>query len=155
VGLGALALAFVFAACGDDPPLLVEPQSTESPEVVEPTYPGPSETPVVTPEPEPTEVGESEGPVVSGQDSPEAAAQGLYASWSIDDSAGATAFATAPAIEDLFATEFSGDLEFIGCEEQGLKFGCFYYYEGGGLNLIVRDSDAGGYLVTRAFFVAD
>ncbi len=166
----ALALPLVavllMTGCGGDDDLLVEPQATNSPEVAEPTYvspapgtptvptptaPAPSITPT-TPAPDPSEF---EGPVVSGAPTPEAAAKGFHDRWVAGDSEGAIAFATVPAINQLFAYPSGNPLEYMGCEEEGSKFRCFYYYEGGGLNMVVRDSDAGGWLVTRAFFVVD
>lgn len=162
-GLPALLLMLVAlaGACdGGDGPLLIEPQATDSPEVVEPTYVTPPATPqasgtVPAPSlPSPTEVGEGEGPVVVGEETPERAARGLYGAWVAGSRDEAILYATQPAIDQLFRTS-ANQLRFGGCREEGLGFRCSYYYEGGGLDLIVRDSAAGGYLVTRASFVAD
>lgn len=122
------------AACGDDGD---PPAASKSPKV-----PATSTAPSVAPSP------------AAGAGSPEDAALGLYQAWLDGDPDAAAASATAQAVNELFAHPAS-EIDFNSCARTGSKHTCFFYYEGGGLNMVVEGSTTTGYLVTKAFFVAD
>jgi hypothetical protein len=112
-----------------------------------------SNSPVVTPSPEPS----AQPSVVdsaTGAASPKKAALGLHDAWNEDDRAAALDSATQAAINKLFAHNAS-KLKFSGCSPKHGRFICFFYYEGGGLDMIVKGTRSTGYLVTRTYFVAD
>jgi hypothetical protein len=140
--LGALAVIAMtlVSACGggDD----AGPRTTKTPQT--------QSTPADTPLPEASSPASTE----AGAATPEAAARGLYDAWLADDPDAAAATATQQAIDQLFAHP-GNEIDFTGCEPTGATYTCFFYYEGGGLDMIVEGSAASGYLVTRAFFVAD
>lgn len=135
------------AACGDDDPIVQAPVTTlvETPIVIQ--------TPTVAPTlPAPTVSGSA--PAILGAPSPEAAARRLYGYWLAEDPLGARAVASQEAIDQLFNSPPS-EIEFTGCEPDAVTFVCFFYYEGGGLNIIVEPAAPNGYAATRAFFIAD
>jgi hypothetical protein len=90
----------------------------------------------------------------AGATSPDEAALGLYQAWLDGDTNTAAGFATPQAINELFAHPGS-EIQFNSCSQTGSKYRCFFYYEGGGLNMNVEGSVTTGYLVTKAFFIAD
>ena len=89
-----------------------------------------------------------------GKATPEEAAQAFYADWGELDRRSASEYATQDAIDEAFGQQ-RAQAEFIDCTEERNHFGCFYYYEGGGLGIIVVDSDAYGYIVTDIRYVVD
>lgn len=89
-----------------------------------------------------------------GATTADAAALGLYNAWLDGDTGAAAAFATPQAINELFAHP-GNEIQFNSCSRTGTKYRCFFYYEGGGLNMDVEGSVTSGFLVTKAFFVAD
>lgn len=89
-----------------------------------------------------------------GATTPDEAALGLYRSWLDDDASTASQFATPQAVNELFAHP-SSRIQFNSCSPSGAKYRCFFYYEGGGLNMNVEGSATSGYQVTKAFFIAD
>jgi hypothetical protein len=128
------------AACGEEEePPRAKPAKTMTP--------APELDAITTPPP--TFVPESPGAAT-----PDDAARTLHDNWVAGDSAAALDSATQQAVNELFAHP-GNPLEFTGCIREGVKHTCFFYYEGGGLNMIVNGSPAEGYLVTKAFFVAD
>jgi hypothetical protein len=129
-------VAAVGAACGDDA-APVEPGATS---------PAPTALPSVATEAPPSEP--------AGATSPDDAALGLYNAWLEGDADAAVAFATPQAIAELFAHP-GNEIQFNSCSQTGSKYRCFFYYEGGGLNMNVEGSVTTGYLVTKAFFIAD
>ncbi|MEA2498510.1 MAG: hypothetical protein QOH26_915 [Actinomycetota bacterium] len=146
---GMILLAALLAlgvSCGDDDPIVQAPTTiVETPVVIT--------TPTVTPSlPAPTPSGS--GPAILGAPSPEVAARRLYGYWLAEDPLGARAVAEQDAIDQLFNSPPS-EIEFTGCEPDGVRFVCFFYYEGGGLNIIVDPAPPNGYVATRAFFIAD
>ena len=141
------AVLLLGAACGDDgvEPIVTPSTVVETPIVVDtptatPSLPGPTASPT--------------GPALLGAPSPEVAARRLYGYWLAEDPLGARAVAQQDAIDQLFNSPPS-EIEFTGCEPDGVKFVCFFYYEGGGLNIIVEPASPNGYAATRAFFIAD
>ena len=66
----------------------------------------------------------------------------------------ASGYATQAAIDEAFAQQ-RADASFTGCTEEGDHFVCFFYYEGGGLNMTVVDSDAYGFIVIDIKYIAD
>jgi len=86
---------------------------------------------------------------------PEDAAQGLFNAWKTKDRTTAAQFATSEAITSLYSEGGPEGLQFQGCEKQGAGYLCGYYYEGGGLMMVVEGNDAGGYRVTGTSFIAD
>jgi hypothetical protein len=138
--LAAIALV-VFGACGDDDaPLLGKPAKTLSP--------APTLDAITSP---PPALGSPSPP---GAPTPDEAARTLHDHWVDGDAEAALDTATQQAVAELFAHPGS-DLDFQGCIREGSQHTCFFYYEGGGLNMIVRGNPAEGYLVTKTFFVAD
>jgi hypothetical protein len=91
---------------------------------------------------------------VPGAPTPDEAALTLHEHWVAGDGEAATETATQQAVNELFAHP-GNPLDFTGCIREGSKHTCFFYYEGGGLNMVVGGNPADGYLVTKAFFVAD
>lgn len=137
----ALGIVVALGACGDDDPApRAKPAKTFTPA---PTLDG-----ITTPPP--TVVAPS--PV--GAPTPDEAARTLHDHWVAGDPAAALDTATQQAVNELFAHP-GNPLDFQGCIREGAQHTCFFYYEGGGLNMIVRGDPAEGYLVTKAFFVAD
>jgi hypothetical protein len=92
--------------------------------------------------------------VVAGASTPDDAALGLYNAWLDGDRDVAATYATPDPIEELFAQRPS-EIQFNSCSPAGSKYRCFFYYEGGGLNMNVEGSSTAGFLVTKAFFIAD
>jgi hypothetical protein len=86
---------------------------------------------------------------------PEDAAQGLFNAWKTKDRTTAAKFATSEAITSLYSEGGPEGLEFQGCDEQGEGYLCGYYYEGGGLIMVVEGNDSNGYKVTSTSFIAD
>jgi hypothetical protein len=43
----------------------------------------------------------------------------------------------------------------MGCNNRDAGFDCFYYYEGGGLNMRVEGGASAGYRVKSIYFIAD
>lgn len=133
----ALIVAGALVACGDDDPApRAKPAKSPAPTLDAITMP-----PSVAPEP-------------SGAPSPDDAAIALHDHWVNGDSDAALETATQQAVNELFAHP-GGALDFEGCIREGPKHTCLFYYEGGGLNMIVHGNPADGYLVTKAFFIAD
>lgn len=128
------------SACGDDDPT---PPRAKPPKTV---VPAPSIDAITTPPP-------SVAPP-AGATSPDEAALTMHEHWVEGDSTGALETATQQAVNELFAHP-GNPLDFQGCIREGSQHTCFFYYEGGGLNMIVKGDPADGYLVTKAFFVAD
>ena len=85
---------------------------------------------------------------------PDEAALGFYDAWLDGDATAAATFATPQAVNELFAHQAS-EIQFNSCSSAGSKYRCFFYYEGGGLNMNVEGSSTTGFLVTKAFFIAD
>jgi hypothetical protein len=125
------------AACGED-----EPRATPKP--AKSLSPAPTLDAIPTPTP----------PSATGAASPDDAALTLHDHWVNADAAAALETATQQAVNELFAHP-GNPLDFQGCIREGTRHTCFFYYEGGGLNMIVTGGPAEGYLVTKAFFVAD
>ena len=146
----ALVLASValLVACGDDgeappraaPTVTVTTTVTPAP-VVE--TPEPTETPPATPS----------DTSLAGLSSPELAAQRLYDDWHAQDREFASTYTAPAAVEVLFAQP-PGPMEFVGCEPIAGAYDCFYYYEGGGLNIEVVEGEE-GYSVQSVLFIAD
>ncbi len=87
---------------------------------------------------------------------PEVAARGLYEAWKAGDRAKALKSASQAAVNRLFAQPWtSSDLQFMGCNNRDAGFDCFYYYEGGGLNLRVEGGASAGYRVESVEFIVD
>ena len=86
---------------------------------------------------------------------PEDAAQGLFNAWKTKDRVVAAKFATNEAITSLYSEGGPEGLQFQGCDKQGEGYLCGYYYEGGGLIMVVEGNDSDGYKVTGTSFVAD
>jgi hypothetical protein len=138
----ALIAVLAAGACGDDEsPQAAKLPKTGSPEQTLSAITDPPLTPAFTQTP-PTAL------------TPDDAARTLHDHWVAGDSTAALETATQKAVNELFAHP-GGALDFQGCIRKGSKHTCFFYYEGGGLNMIVRGSRAEGYLVSKAFFVAD
>jgi hypothetical protein len=134
-----IGIVITLGACGDDEPtgLGAKPSKTVSPAPTEDAI----LTPAVTPSP-------------AGAPTPDEAARTLHDHWVDGDSLAALDTATQQAVNELFAHP-GNPLEFQGCIREGNRHTCFFYYEGGGLNMIVNGNPAEGYLVTESFFVAD
>lgn len=141
-GIAALILLATTVACGNQeevPPRAKPAKTTLSPA---PTLDAITTPPGTIP------------PSPPGAPTPDEAARTLHDHWVAGDSVAALDTATQRAVNELFA--HPGDpLDFQGCIREGTQHTCFFYYEGGGLNMIVRGNPADGYLVTKAFFVAD
>jgi uncharacterized membrane protein len=152
--IAAVALVLLLGACGggdDEPAAEATPTPTLVATTAPPaTTPPPSEAPA-TPPPASEEPGA--GPT-NGKATPEEAAQAFVADWAELDRLSASGYATQAAIDEAFSGQ-PPQAEFMGCIEDGMRFLCGYYYEGGALNVVVRDSDAYGHIVTRIFYVAD
>jgi hypothetical protein len=140
----AVAAAFfavvVFGACGEEesPPRAKPAKTVSTPPELDAVTSAPPATPSKLP----------------GAATPDDAALTLHDHWVAGDASAAAETATKRAVAELFAHQ-GNPLEFMGCIREGSKHTCFFYYEGGGLNMIVEGDPAGGYLVTKAFFVAD
>jgi hypothetical protein len=132
------AVALLVVACGGDDPKKAAPQTAPSPVA--------SAIPTTVSSAPPTEI--------PGASSPDEAALGFYGAWLEGDTAGAGVFATPQAVNELFAHQAS-EIQFNSCSRAGSKYRCFFYYEGGGLNMNVEGNPTSGYLVTKAFFIAD
>jgi hypothetical protein len=139
--LGAVALLASTGACADDD----EQGPRAKPAKTSPA--APTIDAVTTPPPT-----VPSGP--PGATTPDQAARTLHDHWVAGDSSAALETATQQAINELFAHP-GNPLDFQGCIREGTEHTCFFYYEGGGLNMIVQGSPAEGYVVTKAFFVAD
>lgn len=115
----------------------------------------PAATPQATPQTAPTgtDVGRS-----LKASKPEDAAAGLFNAWKAKDRAAASKYASDIAVKTLFDEGSAEGLEFQGCnkdEDGGDFYNCAYTYEGGAVFMQVTGSDAEGYKVTGAGFVAD
>ena len=86
---------------------------------------------------------------------PDDAAQGLFEAWKTKDRTAAAKFATNEAVTSLYSEGGPEGLQFQGCEKQGEGYLCGYYYEGGGLIMVVEGNDSNGYKVTSTSFIAD
>lgn len=86
---------------------------------------------------------------------PEDAAEGLFNAWKTKDRTAAARFATNEAITSLYSEGGPEGLSFQGCDKQGDGYLCGYYYEGGGLMMVVEGSATDGYKVTSTSFIAD
>jgi hypothetical protein len=146
--VGAALLLGLGACGGDDEPAA---EATPSPTPVATTAPPASEAPPASSAPASEEP--HAGPT-AGKETPQEAAQAFYADWGELDRASASGYATRAAIDEAFGQQ-RAQAEFMDCLEEADHFVCFYYYEGGGLNIIVRDSDAYGFVVTDVFYIAD
>ncbi|HEY7873563.1 MAG TPA: hypothetical protein VIG64_00420 [Actinomycetota bacterium] len=142
IATALIALALLAGACGDDE---AEPQA-KGPKS---NTPAPVEDALTTAAP-PSPV----APSPAGASTPDDAAITLHDHWVAGDATGALETATQQAVNELFAHP-GNPLQFSGCIREGVKHTCFFYYEGGGLNMIVTGGPAEGYLVTKTFFVAD
>ncbi len=105
----------------------------------------------VEPAKSPTETANSQSKVSK----PEEAAEGLFNAWKTKDRTAAAKFATSDAITTLYSEGGPEGLSFQGCDKQGEGYLCGYYYEGGGLIMVVEGSSADGYKVTSTSFIAD
>ena len=132
-----VVVALFSAACGEDDP---------APPVTTPPTPVASEAPSQTATPPAS--------APAGPTTVDAAALGLYNAWLDGDSEAAAAFATPQAINELFAHPGS-EVQFNSCSQVGSKYRCFFYYEGGGLNMDVEGNATSGFRVIKAFFIAD
>jgi hypothetical protein len=87
---------------------------------------------------------------------PEAAAEGLFDAWADKDRTAAAKFASEAAVAKLFRDGGGPEgMEFQGCEKESGGYTCGYYYEGGGLIMHVKGSEAAGYKVDSVEFIAD
>jgi hypothetical protein len=86
---------------------------------------------------------------------PEDAAQGLFDAWKSRNREAAAKFATDAAITMLYMEGDHVGLLFQGCEKQRGDYNCSYYYEGGGLIMLVRGNALDGYKVEETSFIAD
>lgn len=148
------ALLIALAACGGDDEPLAEASATPAPPAT--TAPPATEAPPASeapPETPPPASQEPQGPR-NGKNTPEEAAQAFVADWAELDRAEASGYATQAAIDEAFSGQ-PPQAEFMGCFEEEQRFLCGYYYEGGALNVVVRDSDAYGHIVTDIFYIAD
>ena len=97
--------------------------------------------------------------VAAGATTAEAAAKGLVDRWSIDDKAGAAAFATPEVIAELFKNSGKGNTwMFQGCDGVAGGAGCSFSYEGGGVTMHVRDNgvvNGTGFTVDSISYTAD
>ena len=148
--LVAAVLPLALAACGgdDEPAAEATPTpvaTTEAPASEPPASEAPASPPPASEEPQ--------GPR-NGKPTPEEAAQAFVVDWGELDRREASRYATRAAIDEAFAGQ-PPQAEFMGCFEETDHFLCGYYYEGGALNIVVRDSDAYGHIVTDIFYVAD
>ena len=154
----AASLLFALAACGgddEDPSAAATP--TPQPEVTTAapeSQPPPSEAPSQAPPSQAPASSEPNPGPTAGKATPEEAAQAFYAAWGELDRRAASGFATQAAIDEAFSGQ-RAQADFVGCEEEGDHFACFFYYEGGGLGMTVVDTDAYGYIVTDINYVAD
>ena len=151
-----LGVVLVLGACGGDDQTSTSASPTPSEAATESdTEEAPDEEEGTDEEASGSE--DEEGATQQGQESPAAAAQGLFDAWQQGDRDLAAQFATQGAIAELFTHEPSAMQFMPPCHELEDEpgTGCFFYYEGGGLNMVVGDSDVSGYFVTRTFFVAD
>ena len=139
--IGAVAVLTFAGACGDDD----EPAARGTRATT--LSPTPTLDAITTPPP-------TIPPEPAGAATPDEAALTLHDHWVAGDATAALDTATQQAVNELFAHP-GNPLDFQGCIREGAKHTCFFYYEGGGLNMIVRGNPADGYLVTKAFFVAD
>jgi hypothetical protein len=136
-----MVVVIAFGACGDDEARpRAEPQTSATPEA----SPAPTLDAITTPPPAQP----------SGASTPDDAALTLHDHWVAGDSSAALETATQQAVNELFAHP-GNPLDFQGCIREGSRHTCFFYYEGGGLNMIVMGDPATGYLVSKTFFVAD
>ena len=88
--------------------------------------------------------------------SPETTAKGLLSAYKSCNRTAALKFASPAAVRKLFknCTTEGVKVDFMGCEKQGKAYSCFYYYEGGGINLrVVKYGN--GYRVVSVGYVAD
>lgn len=150
----ASALLLALGACGGDDD---EPTAAATPTpAAEATTPAPASEAPVSQAPAsqaPASSAPNPGPT-AGKATPEEAAQAFYAAWGELDRRAASGFATQAAIDEAFG-QTRAQAEFTDCTEEGDHFACFFYYEGGGLGMIVRDTDAYGFIVTDISYVAD
>lgn len=156
----AASIVVALASCGEDEELAdtapaPSPIETEIEEVVESPEPEEPE------EPEEEEPEEEEPPYddpapypTAGLPTPRQAALHFYDDWHAQDESAASGYATQDAIDELFSHQPS-NMEFMGCSEEGDYFSCFFYYEGGGMNMTIVDTDAYGHVVTDIGYVAD
>ena len=89
---------------------------------------------------------------------PEDAAEGLFNAWKAKDRAAASKYASDMAVKTLFGEGSPEGLQFQGCDKaegEGAGYNCGYTYEGGAVIMVVTGSEADGYKVTGAGFVAD
>ena len=87
---------------------------------------------------------------------PETAAQGLYNAWKRNDRRAALKVASSSAVNKVFRTRYGGPgWQFNGCERRSSAYNCFFYYEGGGVNMRVTGSSRSGYRVNSVSFIAD
>lgn len=153
----AASLLLALVACGgddEDPAAAATPSplpevTTAAPE----SQPPPSDAPSLAP---PSQIPSSQpnpGPT-AGKATPQEAAQAFYAAWGELDRRAASGFATQAAIDEAFG-QTRAQADFVDCTEEEDHFACFFYYEGGGLGMTVRDSDAYGFIVTDINYVAD
>lgn len=87
---------------------------------------------------------------------PEDAAKRFYDAWKKDDRAAALSVASETAVKELFKNSGKGSkMEFMGCEKEGKGSRCSYYYEGGGLHMLVDSDSSVSYQVKSIEFIAD
>lgn len=149
----AAAALVVLAACGgdDEPTAAATPDPTTAPVTTAvPATAAPTQPPATPP---PASQAPPAGPT-QGKATPEEAAQSFYVDWGELDRASASGYATRAAIDEAFEMQ-RARAEFMGCIEETDHFLCGYYYEGGALNITVRDSDAYGFIVTDVGYIAD
>ena len=151
--IATFALLALVSCGGDD-----EPAAQATPTPAATTAPPATSAPPATQAPPassaPAESEEPNAGPTSGKPTPEQAAQAFVADWAELDRRSASGYATQAAIDEAFSGQ-PPQAEFMGCYEEEDRFLCGYYYEGGALNVVVRDSDAYGHIVTDIFYVAD
>ena len=152
----ATAVLALLTACGGEDEPAAQATAAPTPTPVATTAPPATSAPPASSAPAssaPASAAPNPGPT-NGKQTPQEAAQAFYADWGELDRASASGYATRAVIDEAFGQQ-RAQAEFMDCLEEDLRFVCFYYYEGGGLNIIVRDSDAYGFIVTDMFYVAD
>lgn len=144
----ACASLVLLASCGGDEELVPEAVPSPSPVTTETVVEEPVDT---SPE---VEADQPDAQPTAGFLTPQEAALHFYDDWHAQDELAAAGYATQEAIDELFSYPPS-NMEFMDCSEEGDHFLCFFYYEGGGMNMTIVDTDAYGYIVTDIGFIAD
>ena len=150
IGLSLVVVALLTACnSGDDPAIDIPPASSTT------GLAGSSTTINGTPAGSST-TGSATGGATARPSKPEQAADGLFNAWKANDRQTASRFASARAVDDLFAARSRGDgMESHGCQPLGGQFECSWRYEGGGLVMTVQEAPEGGFIVDAIRFIAD